>query len=77
MNSCSRQRAWCLTKAPSHVVKLLCQHSGGIPKDRRSRRSRRDLLEQFQPFRANAVFEIRWRDGDCDPGADPGSECAH
>ena len=32
---------------------------GGIPKDRRSRHARRDLLEQFQPFPAHAVFEQR------------------
>ena len=31
---------------------------GGIPKDRRSRHARRDLLEQLQPFPADAVFEI-------------------
>ena len=31
---------------------------GGIPKDRRSRHARRDLLEQLQPFRAHAVFEL-------------------
>ena len=31
---------------------------GGIPKDRRSRYVRRDLLEQFQPFPAHAVFDI-------------------
>ena len=31
---------------------------GGIPKDRRSRHARRDLLEQFQPFPAQAVFEL-------------------
>jgi hypothetical protein len=30
---------------------------GGIPKDRRSRHARRDLLEQLQPFPADAVFE--------------------
>ena len=30
---------------------------GAIPKDRRSRHAWRDLLEQFQPFRAHAVFE--------------------
>ena len=30
----------------------------GIPKDRHSRHVRRDLLEQLQPFRAHAVFEI-------------------
>ena len=30
---------------------------GGIPKDRRSRHARRDLLEQLQPFPAHAVFE--------------------
>ena len=30
---------------------------GGIPKDRRSRHARRDLLEQVQPFRAIAVLE--------------------
>ena len=30
---------------------------GGIPKDRRSRHARRDLLEQLQPFPAQAVFE--------------------
>ena len=29
---------------------------GRIPKDRRSRHARCDLLEQFQPFRAHAVF---------------------
>ena len=29
----------------------------GIPKDRRSRHARRDLLEQLQPFPAHAVFE--------------------
>ena len=28
-----------------------------IPKDRRARHARRDLLEQFQPFPAHAVFE--------------------
>ena len=31
---------------------------GGIPKDRRSRHARRDLLEQLQPFPAQAVFEL-------------------
>ena len=31
---------------------------GGIPKDRYSRHARRDLLEQFQPFPAQAVFEL-------------------
>ena len=31
---------------------------GGIPKDRRSRHARRDLFEQFQPFPAQAVFEL-------------------
>ena len=31
---------------------------GGIPKDRHSRHARRDLLEQLQPFRAHAVFEV-------------------
>ena len=31
---------------------------GGIPKDCRSRHARRDLLEQFQPFPAHAVFEL-------------------
>ncbi len=30
---------------------------GGIPKDRRPRHARRDLLEQLQPFPAHAVFE--------------------
>jgi hypothetical protein len=30
----------------------------GIAQDRRSRHARCDLLEQFQPFRADAVFEI-------------------
>jgi hypothetical protein len=30
---------------------------GAIPKDRRSRHAWRDLLEQVQPFRANAVLE--------------------
>ena len=30
---------------------------GGIPKDRRSRHAGRDLLEQLQPFPAQAVFE--------------------
>ena len=30
---------------------------GGIPKDRRARHARRDLLEQLQPFPAHAVFE--------------------
>jgi hypothetical protein len=29
---------------------------GGIPKDRRSRHARRDLLEQLQPFAADAPF---------------------
>ena len=29
----------------------------GIPKDRRSRHAGRDLLEQFQPFAAQAIFE--------------------
>jgi hypothetical protein len=29
---------------------------GGIPKDRRSRHARRDLLEQIQPFPAQAIF---------------------
>jgi hypothetical protein len=29
---------------------------GGIPKDRRSRHARRDLLEQLQPFPGHAVF---------------------
>ena len=31
---------------------------GGIPKDRRARHARRDLLEQLQPFPAQAVFEL-------------------
>ena len=31
---------------------------GGIPKNRHSRHARRDLLEQLQPFPADAVFEI-------------------
>ena len=31
----------------------------GIPKDRRSRHARRDLLDKFQPFSAGAVFEQR------------------
>ena len=31
---------------------------GGIPKDRRSRHARRDLLEQFRPFRGQTVFEL-------------------
>ena len=30
----------------------------GIPKDSSSRHARRDLLEEFQPFAAQAVFEI-------------------
>ena len=30
----------------------------GIPKDRHSRHAGRDLLEQFQPFSAHAVFEL-------------------
>ncbi|HEY5130994.1 MAG TPA: hypothetical protein VIJ35_27510 [Bradyrhizobium sp.] len=30
---------------------------GGIPKDRRLRHARHDLLEQLQPFPADAVFE--------------------
>ena len=30
---------------------------GRIPNDRRSRHARRDLLEQLQPFPADAVFE--------------------
>ena len=29
---------------------------GGIPKDRRSCHARCDLLEQFQPFPAQAIF---------------------
>ena len=31
---------------------------GGIPKHRPSRHARRDLLEQLQPFSADAVFEL-------------------
>ena len=31
---------------------------GGIPKDRHARHARRDLLEQLQPFSAQAVFEL-------------------
>ena len=31
----------------------------GIPKDRHPRHARRDLLEQLQPFAADAVFELR------------------
>ena len=31
---------------------------GCIPKDRRSRHARRDLLEQFQPFPAQAIFVL-------------------
>ena len=31
---------------------------GRIPKDRRSRHARRDLLEQLQPFRTDAEFEL-------------------
>jgi hypothetical protein len=30
---------------------------GGIAKDHRSRRARRNLLEQFQPFPTQTVFE--------------------
>ena len=32
---------------------------GGIPKDRRPRHAGRDLLEQLQPFPAQAVFELQ------------------
>ncbi len=32
---------------------------GRIPEDRSPRHARRDLFEQFQPFRADAVFEHR------------------
>ena len=31
---------------------------GGIAKDRRVRHAGRDLFEQLQPFRADAVFEL-------------------
>src|SRR5262245_47308382 len=31
---------------------------GGVPKDGRPRYPRRDLLEQFQPFSTDAVFEL-------------------
>src|SRR5262249_22723325 len=31
--------------------------NGGIPKTRRARHARRDFLEQFEPFRADSVFE--------------------
>ena len=34
------------------------ERCGGIPKDRHSRHARRDLLEQLQPFPADAVFEM-------------------
>ena len=36
---------------------LVPDPKAGIPKDRRSRHTRRDLLEQLQPFPAQAVFE--------------------
>src|SRR5262245_60946091 len=41
---------------------------GGIPKDRHTHHARRDLLEQFQPFPADAVFEIH-ETGDVATGA--------
>ena len=31
--------------------------NGGIPQNRRARHARRDFLEQFEPFRADSVFE--------------------
>jgi hypothetical protein len=34
-----------------------CAALGGIPKNRRARHGRRDLLEQLQPFGAEAVFD--------------------
>ena len=37
----------------------LVAYFNGITKDRRPRNARCDLLEQFQPFRTQAVFEIR------------------
>ena len=47
--------------ATAWIARKLADAGGecGIPKDRRARHARRDLLEQFQPFAAQAVFELR------------------
>src|SRR5262249_3351088 len=47
-----------LTSTPSDGATAWMAANCRIPKDCRSRHARRDLLEQFQPFPADAVFQI-------------------